>query len=103
MKKLKIELALVTIYLFFTIGVWIYSIFFEHCTPQGFLCGVEKIVPSIPAIFLFAGVINSSNDKVFYIFYILSILINIILFYVVGWLISLLMKKVKVFCYSKLH
>ncbi len=87
MKKSKIGMVFTTIYLIATIIIWILA----H-TCNGMYCGMILILPTMPWIFLLEGVISDS----IFVFFILVIL-NSMIAYGIGWLISLLIKRVKFF------
>lgn len=85
MKKSKIGIVLVALYLIATIIIAIYA-----NTCSGMYCGLWLVLPVMPWVFLLEGVVSDS----IFIFFILVIL-NSAIIYVVGLLISSLIRRIK--------
>ena len=85
MKKSKIGIALVSLYIPTTIGLWVYM---RTCT--GFLCGLELMFSMIPWVLILENYVEFTNSVIFII-----LIINSFILYGLGWLISLLIKKIK--------
>ena len=85
MKKSKIGIALVSLYLIATITIWVYT---NACS--GMYCGLILILPIMPWVLLLEKIISDS----IFVFFILMIL-NSTIIYSFGWLISRLIKNIK--------
>ena len=85
MKKSKIGIVFALLYLIATLIIWIIA----H-TCGDMYCGMIIVLPVMPWAFLLQGTITGT----FFDFFIL-VALNSILIYSVGWLISLLFKKLK--------
>ena len=85
MKKSKIGIFFVLLYLIATIIFWVVS-----STCSGMFCGLILVFPIMPWVFLLEGVIGDSI-----IIYLVLVVLNSLIFYTLGWLISLFIKKLK--------
>lgn len=89
MKKSKIGITLVLLYLITTLIIWIYA---NTCSDM--YCGLILILPTMPWALLFEKIIG---DSVF-IFFILITLNSVIIYsfgWLISWLISWLIKNIK--------
>ena len=85
MKTSKIGIVLSATYLAVAIGIWIYA---QSC--DGWFCGLITLYPSFPWMLFYVDLVENIP-----IIYFLSVVINSALIYILGLLLSLLIRKIK--------
>ena len=85
MKKSKLGIALVLLYLIATIVIWVYA-----NTCSSIYCGLILILPTMPWALLLEKIIGDSVS-----IFLILITLNSVLIYSFGWLISWLIKNIK--------
>jgi hypothetical protein len=103
MKLLKSKLGLIFVLIYAI--YWIKSFFIDAAScaskTSDAMCGLYKIFPALPGMAVFIPIVQMiSNlgkiqDVVFWIFYSISLLINILLLYFIGFGIQQIFNKIK--------